>query len=709
MEAFITLTRHYLVSEAPHVRLLMVDWLLTLYTIPDFNILDYLPEFLGFLFTILSDTSSASDQIRSSAKRALRHFLDDIEETELRDYSVIVRIVLDSLNNSSLESRIRSITLQWLEVLISLASTKLSGLYPDLLLGILRCVSSPIKEGDAGDGDDEDNEDNAGHPATAESDSYFLLLASHVNDALLGLVRSTPLDQFDLQPLIVLLKGELGAASGYQRGRVLALRWVSALFQLDSDPQDLHDSIEIMLPSLVHLLSDADQEVVLIDLEVLATVSKTTIGQDDYYARVINLLVNVFAHDHTLLERRGPLIIRNLCALLGCCDRIFMSFSAIVNDWWDQSKGLEETSANNSGGNTRENSVKNESKSSGGGLGSGNSEKNGIGLFRDLQLSTRGTSEFVSHENLDFCNVLVNILNLVLLTAPEVEPLRETLKRSRRVEASAGDRETFSTLFCCWCHSPVAAISLCLVSQAFELSEALVHSFARFEATVGMLVQIGKLIEFLQGPALVHVKLTLLQDSIIATSESKSDNVEVDSKPSDSEEMGAMDKGNETYSGGKSKGKGKGKGKGNRRGGDKNDSASLGKDNKAGGRSDEVKQVEAAQGLDTVHNLQRKVALLKTLCGLMMILPQGRSYDMICQQLSMVGFMRDRSFGLAHLCFEEDHEANVEEDGDSDDSEEEIIAGLDDPTMSVEDTNLLELYYNLQQHHADSATSRWVI
>ena len=76
-----------------------------------------------------------------------------------------------------------------------------------------------------------------------------------------------------------------------------------------------------------------------------------------------------------------------------------------------------------------------------------------------------------------------------MLTAAELEELRQALRLSTRSDASAEDRELFAALFACWCHNPVATFSLCLLAQAYEVSAELVKEVAEVEITVGFLMQ----------------------------------------------------------------------------------------------------------------------------------------------------------------------------------------------------------------------------
>jgi vacuole morphology and inheritance protein 14 len=150
--------------------------------------------------------------------------------------------------------------------------------------------------------------------------------------------------------------------------------------------------------------------------------------------------------DRPLLETRGALIIRKLCALLDSCS-IYMSLANILNGKAD----------------------------------------------------------------LEFSSIMVQTLNLILLTAPELSPLRKTLKECMHQSARVEDKQAFVTLFKCWSHNPVATFSLCLLAQAYDLSSCLIQKFAEVDVTVGFLMQIDKLVQLLESPIFIHLRLQLLE------------------------------------------------------------------------------------------------------------------------------------------------------------------------------------------------------
>jgi vacuole morphology and inheritance protein 14 len=183
--------------------------------------------------------------------------------------------------------------------------------------------------------------------------------------------------------------------------------------------------------------------VVLINLQVIARISI----DKQQFVRVLNALVQLFLEDRTLLETRGALIIRKLCALLDCRN-IFMSLASTMMS---------------------------------------------------------------SNNDIEFASTMVQTLNLILLTAPELLPLRKSLTGCFRATANASDKEAFLTLFKCWSQNPVATFSLCLLAQSYDLSAALIHRFGEVDVTVGFLMQIDKLIQLLESPIFMQLRLQLLE------------------------------------------------------------------------------------------------------------------------------------------------------------------------------------------------------
>ncbi|KAF2436257.1 ARM repeat-containing protein [Tothia fuscella] len=110
-------------------------------------------------------------------------------------------------------------------------------------------------------------------------------------------------------------------------------------------------------------------------------------------------------------------------------------------------------------------------------------------------------------EDVEFASIMVQNLNNNLITAPELADLR---KRLRNLETRDG-QTFFVTLFRSWCHNAVATFSLCLLAQAYEQAYHLLQIFAELEMTVNMLIQIDKLVQLLESPVFTYLRLQLLE------------------------------------------------------------------------------------------------------------------------------------------------------------------------------------------------------
>jgi len=120
--------------------------------------------------------------------------------------------------------------------------------------------------------------------------------------------------------------------------------------------------------------------------------------------------------------------------------------------------------------------------------------------------------EVASLDDLRFANLMVQTLNIILLTSPELFELREDIKQSLRVGLRKGDDlELFESLFKTWCFDPIATLSLCLMAQAYELACALVFRFADLDLTVGFLMEVDKLVQLIESPIFVNLRLQLLE------------------------------------------------------------------------------------------------------------------------------------------------------------------------------------------------------
>lgn len=167
--------------------------------------------------------------------------------------------------------------------------------------------------------------------------------------------------------------------------------------------------------------------------------------EEPHFRQFMERVLEHFRDNPVLLEARGSLVVRRLCHLLGA-ERVFRTFAGIL---------------------TREQS-----------------------------------------EGLRFAGVMVQALNLILLTAAECADLRAQLKAAVRSRESA---ELFTALYPSWCHSAVALVSLCLLAQAYDHASDLVQALGEFDSDVELLVQVDHLVQLLETPVFTYLRLQLLE------------------------------------------------------------------------------------------------------------------------------------------------------------------------------------------------------
>ncbi|RIA92298.1 vacuolar protein 14 C-terminal Fig4p binding-domain-containing protein [Glomus cerebriforme] len=110
-------------------------------------------------------------------------------------------------------------------------------------------------------------------------------------------------------------------------------------------------------------------------------------------------------------------------------------------------------------------------------------------------------------EDIEFASNMVQNLNSILITTPELSDLR---KRLKNLETKDGQM-LFTALYKSWCHNPVSTFSLCLLAQAYEHAANLLQSFADLDITVNLLIQIDKLVQLIESPVFTYLRLQLLE------------------------------------------------------------------------------------------------------------------------------------------------------------------------------------------------------
>ncbi|KAK1651929.1 hypothetical protein QYE76_069734 [Lolium multiflorum] len=289
IEEFIPLLRERMNVLNPYVRQFLVGWITVLDSVPDIDMLGFLPDFLDGLFNMLSDNSH---EIRQQADAALSEFLQEIKNSPNVDYGRMAEILVRRAGSDDEFTRLTSIT--WINEFVKLGGEQLVPYYADILGAILPCIS--------------------------DEEEKIRVVARETNEELRAM-KSDQTEGFDIGAILIIAERELN--SEHEATRIEALHWFSTL--LVRNRIEFLGYLEGIFEPLLNALSDPSDAVVLLVLEVHARIAE----ESHHFRHLVSYLIRTFHNNHVLLERRGALIVRRLCVLLGA-EKVYREFSTIL-------------------------------------------------------------------------------------------------------------------------------------------------------------------------------------------------------------------------------------------------------------------------------------------------------------------------------------------------------------------------------------------
>ncbi|XP_058732506.1 protein VAC14 homolog [Vicia villosa] len=403
IEEFIPLLRERMNVLNPYVRQFLVGWITVLDSVPDIDMLGFLPDFLDGLFNMLSDSSH---EIRQQADSALSEFLQEIKNSPSVDYGRMAEILVERASSPDEFTRLTALT--WINEFVKLSGDQLVPYYADILGAILPCIS--------------------------DKEEKIRVVARETNEEL-RTMKADPAEGFDVGEILSIARRQL--SSEWEATRIEALHWISTL--LNNYRPEVVQYLNDIFDTLLKALSDPSDEVVLLVLDVHACIAK----DPQHFRQLVVFLMHNFRIDNSLLEKRGALIIRRLCVLLDA-ERVYRELSTILE----------------------------------------------------------------GESDLDFASIMVQALNLILLTSSELSEIRVLLKQTL---VNPAGRDLYVSLYASWCHSPTAIISLCFLAQTYQHASTVIQSLSEEDINVKFLVQLDKLIRLLETPVFAYLRLQLLE------------------------------------------------------------------------------------------------------------------------------------------------------------------------------------------------------
>lgn len=310
---FIPLLKERMYATNPYTRMFLVSWLRLLDSIPDLEMISYVPSFLDPLFSYLSSSLEDVRVVTENFLKLLLHEIKGIYEIKssvkdatdglyipgqdvVIDCPKIIDILINNLDST--EEPIQLMALQWLWSLLKLSPESFVIFMPKLLSVILTTIS--------------------------HSNSQLQAMAVQFNSKLMELAASR---QDEINYTLILNQLTLQFLNDKESTRLAVLDWLIMLH--DENPQKFLEHSDNIFSLLLKALNDSSEKVIDKDLELLSKISNQS--DDKYFQSFMIDLIDLFKKDRKLLDTRADFIIRTICKSLDS-ERVYKSISRVLSD-----------------------------------------------------------------------------------------------------------------------------------------------------------------------------------------------------------------------------------------------------------------------------------------------------------------------------------------------------------------------------------------
>lgn len=466
LDSFMPMLRDRLLTPKAQTRQFMLSWIRLMMVQPNVDMVHHLPEILDGLFVILSEPKP---EIRQMCESVLQDFKGQIIEDPSRaDFGAMVNILIHHSQSGS-EPLVQFTAITWLKEFVNMKRSLLP-YSAGLLTAILPCL---------------------GHHAWATSQEVYqdkvsslasmniTEVAKALNHSLMQMVTDPgESGTVDLSSIIRALSNEL--SSRHSTGihdktrdwttpppatKIAVLKWIHHLYV--KIPSRIYPHLDELFPHLLNTLCDPSEEVILLLLEVFSKIFSSSSPSNCTNSRTANSNNNSNNSSNNSSTNQE-------------------NNQVINHDYFD--KFIQELLSL-----FRSNRERLFSSPDG----------RGSFIIRQLCLQVNcedvykslGTS-LLDHEDLDFSYIMVHNLNRILFTSSELFPLRSLLKDMRTDESAS----LFVTLYKTWSHSPVASITLCLLTRNYDHAFNLILICGQLDITSEFLIEVDQLVQLIESP-----------------------------------------------------------------------------------------------------------------------------------------------------------------------------------------------------------------
>ncbi|KAK9877527.1 hypothetical protein WA026_018634 [Henosepilachna vigintioctopunctata] len=446
LDSFLPLLRERIASRNSFARQFVITWISVLNMVPNMDLISYLPEILDGLFKILDDPIL---EVKKMCETTLGEFLRSIKSDSSRvNFQEMINILIVHAQEKN-DDLVQFTAITWMKEFVQLSGPQMLPYMSGIFTAVLPCLSY-----------DSDARRMTDIKETATAINYTLmkllsLQADKSKDAELRPDNGTVDDNIDLSSVVKVLTQFIMHNS--IQTKVAVLKWIHDLYI--KMPDQMANHIDVLFPALQNTLSDQSDEVVQQCLVVIAEVISSP--EHDIPTIKEEKIQNKSLPTKSTYYNKFILSLLNSFRM----NHIFLS-------------------------------------------------ERGSFVIRQLcvLLNAEDIYRTLAHllkdeMDLKFVRLMVEHLNMILLTSAELFELRTRLKNLEQKENFA----LFLCLYDTWCYNAVATVSLCFLTQNYSHACHLIKLFGNLEVTVDFLIEIDKLVQLIESPIFAYLRLELLE------------------------------------------------------------------------------------------------------------------------------------------------------------------------------------------------------
>ncbi|KAJ8985918.1 hypothetical protein NQ317_010675 [Molorchus minor] len=459
LDGFIPLLRERIYTRSSFARQFVISWISVLNTEPGLDLIVYLPEILDGLFRILDDTNL---EVKKMCETTLGEFLRSIKsDTSRVNFAAMINILINHAQEKS-DDLVQFTAITWIKEFVQLSGPAMLPYMSGIFTAILPCLAYDTEARRMTD---------IKETATAVNHTLMKLISLQDADVSRCSVELRPSlasedqirNELDLPSVVDVLTQYLMHNS--IQTKVAVLKWIHDLYT--KLPNKMVEHIDVLFPALQRTLSDESDQVVqqclVVIAEVISSPKTNNVGVNAEIAVVgndtyYNKFIVSLLHSFSIDKRlldERGSFIIRQLCILLIAEDIYRTLAQIL----------------------------------------------------------------LKEQNLKFASLMVEHLNMILLTSSELYELRNRLKDIKTEE----NQSLFRCLYETWCHNPVATVALCLLTQSYShvcdlikllypLAESLtLHGSVTWKSLLIFLTEIDKLVQLIESPIFAYLRLELLE------------------------------------------------------------------------------------------------------------------------------------------------------------------------------------------------------